>query len=35
MKSPGVDIDLTDDDDTVYETSKIEVTNALLRKKGS
>ena len=30
MKSPGVDIDLTDDDDTV---SKIEITVPLLRNK--
>ena len=32
VKSPGVDIDLTEDNDTV---SKIEITDALLRNKGS
>ena len=32
MKSPGVDIDLADDDDTV---GKIEITDALLRNEGS
>ena len=32
MKLPRVDIDLTDDDDTV---SKIEITDALLRNKGN
>ena len=26
MKSPGVHIDLTDGDDTVYKVSKIEIT---------
>ena len=31
MKSPVVDFDLTDDDDTV---SKIEITDALFRNKG-
>ena len=32
MKLPRVDIDFTDDDDTV---SKIEITDALLRNKGN
>ena len=32
MKSSGVDIDLTDDDDIV---SKIQITDAILRNKGS
>ena len=28
MKSPGVSIDLTDDDNRVYKASKIEITDA-------
>ena len=35
VKSPGVDIDLTDGDDTAYRTSKIEIKDALLHNKGS